>query len=328
MLFSSCLCTQFDLCHQAIIYVGLILRALRSSNESGCCNECPQCRDLFTSSHVKIAQLNVVVKLEIQIPHSDPQNGQWMLSVFCHWVWRLLVLQWGTRIQSSESRERQFKWKEKEALSLASIWGVPPGEHWAVQSDKVAWDTEWERQREKESGGGKIAWARDWWMKWWMTGGRESISSTVIQQPRCCHILLACATGDNRTPLPDTIHWLIHTCAPMFIQTHLHTHILLISLLPYTLAKTPTWEWLGWCVHAHIYVGMCLYFFLSSGLLFLPFVSPLLVADSCCNKANEFGKWQDSRWYFSEQLPSPSAVGEAASWVSELRVYLCLEVLV
>lgn len=245
--------------------MGVILCALSAkwcrplSNASGLRNDCTRCRDFFTSSRVRIAQLSLVARLEIQIPNSGLQNDQRRPSF--HFPVRFFVIGYGACLFYSGAWESNHQKAEEDNLNGKKRRHCP----WLVYGEFCQEDSErrkaikWPKrqsgrdERERESKWrGKMAWARDWWMKWWMTGGRESISSTMLWQPRCCRILLACAAGANRTPLPDTVRRLYThpTCAPMFIQTHWNTHILLISLLPPPLVQTSPWDWLE---------GLCMY---------------------------------------------------------------------
>lgn len=159
----------FDLCHRAIIYVSLILCALgakwcrRPSNESSLDNECMHCRDLFTSLHIKIAQLCPVASLEVRSASGNSDSQQrptkWPVNVrshfpssssffFFYWGWGLFVLQWSVRMQSSEDGGRQFRWEEKEALSLARLWRALPGD---VRGQRAGWSDKVVRERERES---------------------------------------------------------------------------------------------------------------------------------------------------------------------------------
>lgn len=149
-------------------------------------------------------------------------------------------------------------------------------------------------------------------------------------QPWCCHFLLGRATGANRPranppcppPPTDSLQALHMLHMSLNIQTNrpTHSHSCSINLPACSLSSILAWPpppqglegsaCAQVSVQGCVCVSVCLFIYFSiSSVLHLPFVSPLLMADTCCNKVNEFGKWQDSRWYFSAQLPSNNTMG-------------------
>lgn len=151
-----------------------------------------------------------------------------------------------------------------------------------------------------------------------MTRGGESISPTMLWQPWCCDFLLARAAGANRHS----------TCALTIMQTETHSlsHSINLPSFLHISMDCPSilLRVVRACICVHARMCLCLVFSPYPSSFISPICFPLLVADTCCNKVNEFGKWQDSRWYFSKQLPSNSTVGEAGSWLSEWDDCVCL----
>lgn len=81
------------------------------------------------------------------------------------------------------------------------------------------------------------------------------------------------------------------------------------------------------CVCIRVRTRMCVcvcVFFFDLQFSISPICFPPLIADTCCNKVNEVGKWQDSRWYFSKPLPSNNTVVAAGSWASEWDASECV----
>lgn len=160
----------------------------------------------------------------------------------------------------------------------------------------------------------------------WLEGNKASL-------PPCCgnpdavvsFWLVLLVLTDPAAPSASSTHTppaLKHSYKQTHTHTHSHSHSINLPSLLRVSMESPSRLISVVCACIGVRARMCLpfCFFSISSLLCLPFVFPPLTADTCCNKVNEFGKWQDSRWYFSKQLPSINTVGEAGSWMRCLCV--------
>lgn len=181
----------------------------------------------------------------LTVPHSGCPHFPSMPFFLRLGVW-LVVLQWSVRIQSSEDRGRQLINGKKRSHCPWLVYGEFCKED-SERRKAIKW-----HEREQVEGKKWHEQGIDGWSGGWLEGEIAPLPpcySRLIAVISFLLMLLVLIEPLSLTLSASSLH------TPPALQcsnthTYTHTHILLISLLPSTLAKTPPWDWLGWSVHA------------------------------------------------------------------------------